>query len=976
VGSAPPREPLSDAELASLLDELSRPPEPGAIPDRIDCLREAIARTPRGIVLRSMLLGELAPLLAADPRGERAANVEKAVWTMVEALDMGPLETAGPRSRAMRGLQMLQLGELYRTRIHGRRADNLERAIESFERASELLPRKTAPDLWAVSRAWLGRAYTVRLAGERAANLERAIACCGEALEVQSQTRKQDDWSETMVILAEAYLARVSGERADNCELAIDCLTQALDVRPRETRPVEWAAATSLLGLAHTMRLRGDRSENLVRSIEALEAALEVRTREAFPLEWAVTTENLGNAYAQRVAGDRESNLRHAALCYTGALQARPPDADPIGRAHVLDNLGNVYVERADDDPTSFDHAIRAYADALELRTREADPIGWARTTMKLGNAYRARNSGGRPDDLERAAALLRTALEVLSPELAPVDSRTAARSLAGAYVDLDRWPQAADAYRTAVRANELLYREAQLASGREIELGEAGGLARSAAYVLAKAGAVEEAVETLERGRARGLGDALARDRAQLELARQVAPDAYARYADAAERLHGVEASERVLVVTAGAEPPRRAERELRAQAERAASELAAAVEELRSVPGCERLLDAPAFAEIRAAASEARPLVYLVPAELGGLALILGPDLRHPVWLPELSAGETAARIGEYMAAQAEPPVWAAALDAMTAWLWDAFAAPVLEALGDVPGAVLVPCGWTALLPLHAAWREDRLAPTGRRYALDALTLTYAPSARALATSVVDAHPETLLAVADPRPSPAAPLRYAEPVARAASAWFAHALPLVGERARRRDVLDALANWQVHHFDCHGSADLDEPLRSGLVLAGGEVATLRDILDLRLAGGHVAVLSACETAVSGGRLPDEVVSLPTGLVQAGAGAIVASLWAVPEKSTAMLMYRFYERWRGAKLAPAEALVEAQQWLRDTTNDEKAQLFESIARAGGPGAETAAVLYEAIAFDDPAERAFGHPSHWAAFSYTGAVAP
>jgi CHAT domain len=57
----------------------------------------------------------------------------------------------------------------------------------------------------------------------------------------------------------------------------------------------------------------------------------------------------------------------------------------------------------------------------------------------------------------------------------------------------------------------------------------------------------------------------------------------------------------------------------------------------------------------------------------------------------------------------------------------------------------------------------------------------------------------------------------------------------------------------------------------------------------------------SACETASIGTELPDQVV-LPAGLLQAGVAGVVASLWAVPDATTAVLMARFHALWRSAE--------------------------------------------------------------------------
>jgi hypothetical protein len=81
----------------------------------------------------------------------------------------------------------------------------------------------------------------------------------------------------------------------------------------------------------------------------------------------------------------------------------------------------------------------------------------------------------------------------------------------------------------------------------------------------------------------------------------------------------------------------------------------------------------------------------------------------------------------------------------------------------------------------------------------------------------------------------------------------------------------------------------------------------------------------------VIGTRLPDEVVAPPSALLRAGFAGIVASLWAVTDISTAMLMARFYHFWKHEEYAPDEALRQAQIWLRDSTNGEKLAYYEQF---------------------------------------------
>jgi len=176
------------------------------------------------------------------------------------------------------------------------------------------------------------------------------------------------------------------------------------------------------------------------------------------------------------------------------------------------------------------------------------------------------------------------------------------------------------------------------------------------------------------------------------------------------------------------------------------------------------------------------------------------------------------------------------------------------------------------------------------------------------------------------------------------------------------------------VLHFSTHGVTGWNNPLQSSLLLADGAL-TLGELLDQKLPGARLAVLSACETGVPGTKLPDEVVGLPAGLMQAGAAGVVGSLWSVADVSTAMLMARFYELWRKDGLEPVEALRQAQIWLRDSTDGEKRGYFQSalpeFAGLRLP-AESAEAFFQAVVFNDPAARSFDHPFYWAAFTYTG----
>jgi CHAT domain len=414
------------------------------------------------------------------------------------------------------------------------------------------------------------------------------------------------------------------------------------------------------------------------------------------------------------------------------------------------------------------------------------------------------------------------------------------------------------------------------------------------------------------------------------------------------------------------------------------ARGELDAVIEEIRHVPGNEDFLAVPTFDDVASVAGEC-PLVYVAAAEPGGLALVVrGADVAY-VPLDGLTAGalrdRTTAHLEAYVGYRADPGTararWDTSLDDVTAWLWDEVMGPILGQLGETDSLMIVAGGLLGLLPLHAAWTPDPGRVTGRRYALDTASVSYAPNARALAAArrlAADVPPARLLAVAEPSPVAAAPLPMARYEAMTAAAAFpASPATLRAGEANLLSFEREAPKASVLHLACHGFAELASPLDSGLLLAGGRI-TLGRLMELRLRV-RLAVLSACETALPGTELPDEVVALSTGLLQAGVAGVVASQWSVPDRATAMLMAEFYRCWQREQLPPAAALRAAQRWLRDTTNEQKIHRFETAL------AQQEAWLLPAVAqrfldglyYLEPSDHSHASIHNWGAFAHVGA---
>ena len=101
----------------------------------------------------------------------------------------------------------------------------------------------------------------------------------------------------------------------------------------------------------------------------------------------------------------------------------------------------------------------------------------------------------------------------------------------------------------------------------------------------------------------------------------------------------------------------------------------------------------------------------------------------------------------------------------------------------------------------------------------------------------------------------------------------------------------------WRAVHLACHGRADAQRPLLSGLILAGGEELTTLDLFRLRIPADLV-VLSACRTAVGKQHRAEGIFGLTRAFMLAGSPRVISSLWSVDDRATKALMVKFYELW------------------------------------------------------------------------------
>jgi len=142
--------------------------------------------------------------------------------------------------------------------------------------------------------------------------------------------------------------------------------------------------------------------------------------------------------------------------------------------------------------------------------------------------------------------------------------------------------------------------------------------------------------------------------------------------------------------------------------------------------------------------------------------------------------------------------------------------------------------------------------------------------------------------------------------------------------DASRERVMADNLAEYRIVHFATHGLLNEDNPELSGVVLSlvneqGKEqngFLRLHEIFNLNLPV-EMVVLSACQTGLGKKIKGEGLVGLTRGFMYAGAPRVVASLWSVDDRATALLMSVFYRKMLREKLSPAAALRAAQNEIR-----------------------------------------------------------
>jgi CHAT domain-containing protein len=423
--------------------------------------------------------------------------------------------------------------------------------------------------------------------------------------------------------------------------------------------------------------------------------------------------------------------------------------------------------------------------------------------------------------------------------------------------------------------------------------------------------GQLEEAIETLERGRAL-LWSEMRHLRASIDKLQQVQPELGHRFADINRELEeltkSIPPSHKLSMDDVVADDLRagdqfgrllRRQRGLVKERDRLSSQI-------RTLPDFDRFLTSPSFSTLRSAASSG-PVIIINHAIWRSDILILHNSSTSLIPTPDGFHGSATAlkdklldsRVNDGLDSKKHNDTLASVL----VELYKLIGRPVIDRLRQlqVPQQSRIwwcPTSVFCSLPLHAMGPVP--SDDGKlQYFLDLYISSYTPSLSALIQSRTrdsglrsSGRPSVLL-VAQPDPS----LPTVSGELQVVQALDTKVTSLISEAATPTTVTDGIHHHQFVHFACHGTLKPGKPFEAGFELYGGKRLTLLEIVRSDLPTAEFAFLSACHTAeVTEGSIMDEGLHLAAAIQHSGFRSVVGTTWAMVDEDGRDLAENFYK--------------------------------------------------------------------------------
>jgi hypothetical protein len=357
------------------------------------------------------------------------------------------------------------------------------------------------------------------------------------------------------------------------------------------------------------------------------------------------------------------------------------------------------------------------------------------------------------------------------------------------------------------------------------------------------------------------------------------------------------------------------------------------ALISQIQSRPGLEGFLRAPSFDTLRSAASRG-PVVIVNHCEWRSDIIIIFHN-SLPCSIPTdktffARANELRDELVKARKCGLDSKEYQDALCSVLKGLYELVGEPVIKRLRvlGVPEQSRIwwcPTSVFCSLPLHAMGPIPSSKPGKPRYFSDLYIPSYTPSLSALIDSR-KASPRTLekpslLLVAQPDDSlPGVTGEIKVILERALKARVA-VTGLVSSRATPTSVLEGLRGSQLAHFACHGVLETGKPFEASFKLHDGSRLKLLNIVQSRLPDAEFAFLSCCHAAeITAESVSDEALHLTAAMQYCGFRSVVGTMWEMADTDGRDLAKNFYKSLFSRRDSSVPYYERSAEALRDAT--------------------------------------------------------
>jgi tetratricopeptide (TPR) repeat protein len=251
----------------------------------------------------------------------------------------------------------------------------------------------------------------------------------------------------------------------------------------------------------------------------------------------------------------------------------------------------------------------------------------------------------------------------------------------------------------------------------------------------------------------------------------------------------------------------------------------------------------------------------------------------------------------------------------------LYDILIAPLRHQIEPYQRLTVVPYGSLHYLPFHLLCSREE-------YLIEKYELHVLPTANWVTQPVIQ-RDSGVLAIAHSWDK-----RLTQVVAEAQHVQQLFGGEIYAEDQAQRQVL-ANPPRQILHIAAHGEYRLDHPELSYIQLADGQMYT--DDLWQHDLSYELVTLSACETGRANVMAGEELIGLGRGFLYAGAGALITSLWRIPDDTAHTIMTLVYSQLKAGatKAAALRAALLARRTAQPNQHPAFWGAFQLIGNAG-----------------------------------------